>query len=102
MLLLFILLLLLLILLLLSLLLFVIGFGCWSLDSSPFNKDDYTEDLGADFSNLRKLKRILLWGHEWFWILVGSYQSVSFFYIQGDGTDEVGTDYANLGESKRI
>ena len=36
----------------------MIGFICWSLVSSLFNKDDYTEDLGADYYNLGKLKRI--------------------------------------------
>ena len=40
----------------------MIGFGCWFffLFFPLFNKDDYTEDLGADYYNLGRLKRIYL------------------------------------------
>ena len=37
----------------------MIGFVCWSLASSLFNKWNNTEDLGAaGYNNLSKLKRI--------------------------------------------
>lgn len=87
----------------------MIGFGFWSMfffsSFSLFNKDDYTEALGADYYNLGKLKRkfnfvLSLGAQDWFCILVTVCYGCSSFFNKGDDTEKVGADYINLRKLK--